>query len=178
MSLNFAEKNPDYDGKFVTAYGPKQKYDFHLEITEENQDVECRTNQQFKNSCDINNILKRYRTTGVLEHVQKYEPQFGDISDVNYKESLDIIAQANSMWETLPAERRKKFQTVENYLAFMVQDHEDYAQAILEYNESGKDSSNTDNNNSAGAPEGDSHKQQSIPDTGGSESQNSANNAE
>ena len=147
MSQQYALDNPK-DKTFRTAYGPKVKHDFHLVLTEENQEQEARTNQQFKNSCDINTILARYRTTGLLEHVSKFQPQYGDISDVEFKQALDTISQAKAEFQALPASKRKEFDGIEDYLAVMAAT-DDHIKVIMGDNQQTAQT----------APEGDSHKQ-------------------
>jgi hypothetical protein len=162
MSYQFALDNPE-DNTFRTAYGPKVKHDFHVEITEENQEQESRTNQQFKNSCDINTILARYRTTGLIEHVSKFQPQYGDISDVEYKQALDTISQAKAEFEALPASKRKEFDGIEEYLAVMAAS-DDHVATIM----------GTHERHSQESQEGDRNQQMDIDDV----TQNSADTVE
>lgn len=66
------------------------------------------TQQQFKDEADINNILERYRATGVLNQVQGF--QFGDFSDTpSYQEILNRVMDAQDRFDSLPSNIRRHF---------------------------------------------------------------------
>lgn len=70
-----------------------------------------RTHQEFKDECDINSILKKYTKTGLLPHLVKSEPKYGDFSSaLSYKESLELVLFAQEQFAALPAETRARFQ--------------------------------------------------------------------
>lgn len=67
------------------------------------------TKQEFKKSCDINLILKRYQKTGMLPIV-KNPPLYEDYSAVmDYQESLNTVIAAQEQFDNLPSEIRKRF---------------------------------------------------------------------
>lgn len=69
-----------------------------------------RTKQSDKDSCDINLILKRYESTGILPDLIRAEPRYGDFSDVpSYQEACDIVERANTQFEALEARVRDRF---------------------------------------------------------------------
>lgn len=39
---------------------------------------EGKTHQSFKDECDINNIVRTYTNTGIVTHVARLKPQYGD----------------------------------------------------------------------------------------------------
>ncbi|WNK14065.1 MAG: internal scaffolding protein [Microvirus sp.] len=66
------------------------------------------TQQQFKDEVNINNIVKRYKTTGELPEMRK--PIYGDASDVpDYQTALNTVNESRELFETLPAEIRGRF---------------------------------------------------------------------
>ena len=67
------------------------------------------TQQHSKDQVDINNIMKRYIKTGVLDHVAKYQPQYRDNNATDYQESMNIVIKADEMFSELPAQARKHF---------------------------------------------------------------------
>jgi len=67
------------------------------------------TQQQFAESCNINNILAKYQKTGLIDHVAKYQPQYGDCSGADYTEAMRTVANAKSMFEELPSSVRANF---------------------------------------------------------------------
>ena len=71
---------------------------------------EHKTQQQHKEECDINSLLRRYEKTGIMTHLQKYEGRYGDFSGENdlYEAGLQIKV-ATDMFMELPAIVRQKF---------------------------------------------------------------------
>ncbi|AZL82962.1 internal scaffolding protein [Apis mellifera associated microvirus 17] len=70
------------------------------------------TKQAFKDECDINNIVRKYSKTGILEHSAAGTPRIGDFSDItenHFHESMNIVARAQNAFEQLPAELRDRF---------------------------------------------------------------------
>ncbi len=78
------------------------------------------TKQSFKDECDINNILKKYDKTGILEHRNKYEGQYADVTGVvDYQTALNIVSSAEAAFMSLPASIRSQFQNdPHEFLAF------------------------------------------------------------
>ncbi|AXL15237.1 internal scaffolding protein [Microviridae sp.] len=69
-----------------------------------------RTEQQHKDDCDIHTIMRKARTHGIVSHTSKYAGTYGDFSTApQFKEAMDIIADANSMFESVPSHIRKEF---------------------------------------------------------------------
>lgn len=85
---------------------------------------EGRTKQADKESCDINNILKRYEKTGVLPDMIKQNPQYGDFSMApDYQEALNIVRFAEEQFAALDAHIRLRFDNdPEKFLAFASDD--------------------------------------------------------
>lgn len=68
------------------------------------------TKQSFKAECDINTILAKYRTTGVLPTLIKENPRFGDFSDVpTYQEALNTVRLAQEQFDSLSSHVRERF---------------------------------------------------------------------
>lgn len=69
-----------------------------------------RTKQSELEACDINNIMARYATTGVLTHLASGQPLYGDFSEVeDYQTSLNKVMSAEERFNSLPSDIRKKF---------------------------------------------------------------------
>lgn len=69
-----------------------------------------RTKQAFKDECDINNILKRYKTTGMLSHLARGEPVFLDVSEMpDFRSALEHVKGTQKFFEGLSAEVRSHF---------------------------------------------------------------------
>jgi phage internal scaffolding protein len=71
---------------------------------------ESLTQQHFAKEADIKTIIKKHDRTGIISHVARGIAQYGDYSEVNeYRESLDIVRQADASFMALPAELRAMF---------------------------------------------------------------------
>lgn len=90
-----------------------------------------RTQQQFKEECDVNNILRNYVSTGVLTHVSDVAPEFGDYSEVpsDYGEALELIRRSNDEFMTLPSEVRERFDNQPVNLIKFLQDENNREEA-------------------------------------------------
>lgn len=71
-----------------------------------------RVKQEFKRECDVNNILKQYSRTGMLNHVSARAAQgmYADLPDsVDYQESIALVRDAEYRFMSLPAKIRDRF---------------------------------------------------------------------
>lgn len=89
------------------AYTPKMLSDItSLQVPES----EGRTQQHFKDKCDINCIVAKYRDTNLVDHVNKYQGQYEKIvPEGTLHEHLNIVTNAQQMFESLPAFVRNRF---------------------------------------------------------------------
>lgn len=70
-------------------------------------DLPTLTEQAHKEQCEINNILKRYQQTGVLDHTNQHAGTYNDYVDApGYQDAQNMIAAANSLFESLPSQIR------------------------------------------------------------------------
>ena len=80
--------------------------------------------QHFKAECDINTIVEKYKKKGVVTHVSRFGPRYGMCSPVDLHNALNVVLEAQQMFDELPARVREKFEgDPEKFLAF-VQDEE------------------------------------------------------
>lgn len=68
-----------------------------------------RTKQSFRDECNINNIMKSFVRTGVLEHLNEHKPNYGFAPALTFKEALDTVHEATDMFADLPSAIRTKF---------------------------------------------------------------------
>lgn len=79
---------------------PKQSFKNSIKLTE----------QHHGESVKIQNILSNYERTGLITHINRREPIFADwTSAPDYYHAQKIIADANSMFEQVPAQIRAQF---------------------------------------------------------------------
>jgi len=89
-----------------------------------------RTQQHFKDQCNINSILDRYKKTGHLSHVRGASPQYGDFSlFTDLKSSIDKVSAASESFNSLPAPLRKRFQNDPTRLIDFVSNPSNYQEA-------------------------------------------------
>ena len=91
-----------------------------------------RTQQQFKDECDVNNILRNYVNTGILTHTSAVAPQFGDFSSLpsDYGEALDLIEQSRQQFMSLPSEVRERFDNSPRKLVEFLSDQANIDEAV------------------------------------------------
>lgn len=69
-----------------------------------------RTKQEFKDQCDVNHIMARYESTGLISHLAKGHPQFLDVSEIpDYQAMLDRMIAVGDFFMGLPAKIRDHF---------------------------------------------------------------------
>lgn len=71
-----------------------------------------RTQQHFKDECDIDRILKKYSATGFLVDplAPRREPLFGDFSEsMSFMEAQTRIARVREAFDSLPSQLRDRF---------------------------------------------------------------------
>lgn len=93
-------------------------------------DKNTRTEQHHKDSCDINNILKRFERTGILPG-QKGPGKYIDVSDLpTYQESLNIVINANDQFASLDSKIRDRFSNDPTKFLEFLQNPENIDEAI------------------------------------------------
>lgn len=87
---------------------------YSVDSSEENSlNTGKNTLQSEANDCDINKIVERAQQTGILasKHMTQSSPQYGDFYDVSdYKMALDVVRDAQSQFNALPASLRAEFE--------------------------------------------------------------------
>lgn len=67
------------------------------------------TEQSHKNETDMNYILRDYQRTGLIKHAKEHEGRYDDVSVQDFQEAMFLVTQAQSMFDSLPANIRKRF---------------------------------------------------------------------
>lgn len=91
----------------------RNPYNYDTNLASEESALYCtdvsRTQQNFKEECDINTILKRFNVTGQLP-VSPLQPEYGDFSGVtDYHSALNAVVAAQDAFNALPAQLRNRF---------------------------------------------------------------------
>jgi len=104
----------------------------HARVTENNEIIDpetgeishppSMTKQSFAEQCDINNILKQYKTSGIVTHInaQAQMGMYTDLpDDIDYQEGLEMIIRAERAFDSLPSKVRSRFENdPQQFLAF------------------------------------------------------------
>lgn len=72
---------------------------------------ESMTHQSMAPECDINRIMLKWQKTGVIEHRNEFQGNYGDFSEVpTYQEAMDKVIRGQEVFMTLPSSVRKQFE--------------------------------------------------------------------
>lgn len=67
-----------------------------------------RTKQEFRDECDLNTMMVKYRDTGLLPAGR--EPQYGDFTGVeDFQEAQNLLLATREQFNSLPSAQRDKF---------------------------------------------------------------------
>lgn len=110
MSLQFAkQQKTSIKPRLPYAKSPPQRKLFHQP---------SRAKQSMADECNINNIMAKYKLSGMVDHVNQHQGSYGDFTgSQTYSESLQQIINAQEAFDSLPATVRKQFQN--NPAAFL-----------------------------------------------------------
>lgn len=68
------------------------------------------TKQSCKEECDINNILKQYKKTGIMTHISNASASYLDLpTDFDYQSALNTVMEAEQAFAELPSKVRDRF---------------------------------------------------------------------
>lgn len=91
-----------------------------------------RTKQSFADESNINIIMKRYEKTGVLDHFNQHQGDYGDfIAAPDYHTAMNMIRDAGEMFMEIPATVRAQFKNDPAAFLAFVQDP-DNTDAMIE----------------------------------------------
>ncbi|AXH76661.1 MAG: internal scaffolding protein [Microviridae sp.] len=102
----------DQDG-VITYPFVRSAYNYDTDKVSRETGLKCmdptRTQQQFKDECDINVILERFGVTGRLP-LTTMQPMSGDFTGVeDYHSAVEAVRAANENFMTMPAKMRERF---------------------------------------------------------------------
>lgn len=90
-----------------------------------------RTKQSFKDQVNINKIIKKHRRTGMLEHVNRKAPFYGDVSNlVGYAEALIKVKEAEELFNNMSADIRERFNNNPQEMVTFLEDKNNLKEAI------------------------------------------------
>jgi len=82
-----------------------------------------RTQQSFKEECDINGIMARWAKTGALTNGNRLQPKYGDFTTVpEHQVAMNLVIEAQDSFDRLPAITRDYFHNDPERLMAFIQD--------------------------------------------------------
>jgi len=109
-------------------------YNYDTNVASNESGVACEepslAQQQFKDECDINNILRQFNVTGLLPEAP-LSPRYGDFSGISdYHTALNAVIAAQEGFDGLPAQIRASFNNDPEQLINFLDNPENKDQAI------------------------------------------------
>lgn len=90
-----------------------------------------RTKQADKEGCDIHNVLRRIEQGSLLPDLVKSDPRYGDFSMArDYRESMEIVLNAQQQFMALPAATRERFKNDPAQMLAFCEDKKNVEEAI------------------------------------------------
>ncbi|AXH74577.1 MAG: internal scaffolding protein [Microviridae sp.] len=84
---------------------------------------ESRTKQHFKDECDVNLIVARFQATGEMPNINTIDPQYLDVTEMDFQAHQNFIAGAQTMFNEMPSAIRSRFEnSPAKFLDFCSQD--------------------------------------------------------
>lgn len=94
-------------------------------------DKPTRTQQQFKDEVDMNNIIAKYHQTGQVTHLARKAGAYTDLSNVSdYQKSMQMVIDAQNAFDTLPAKLRARFGNDPAQLLAFMGDKNNYDEGV------------------------------------------------
>lgn len=105
-------------------------YRNRYEVIKRHSDL-TRTKQEFKDECDINLIVPKWESTGLLNHQSAHPPTYGDFSDsMEYQSAMNSLISAQQAFADLPSEIRERMHNDPGKLLDFLADEDNRDEAI------------------------------------------------
>lgn len=89
------------------------------------------TRQSFKDQVNINTILAKYRKSGMIEHLNRVSPFYGDVSELQgYQESLAVVQRADELFGALSSDVRARFGNDPSRMVDFLRDSRNFDEAV------------------------------------------------
>lgn len=92
--------------------------------------AEDRTQQSFKDECNINVLMKRYEKTGILPQGRDIPMQYADVSAIDFQSSMDRVALVRGVFSQLDARTRLRFENDPEQMLEFVANPDNAAEAV------------------------------------------------
>lgn len=88
------------------------------------------TKQSFSEEVNINSIMRRFTSTGLLSHLNHAQPRYMDCTGQDFREALETLRNASESFSELPSDIRAQFANDPAKLLDFVQDESNREKAI------------------------------------------------
>lgn len=106
-------------------------YHPHDRVQIDFKDAPLMTKQSFQAECNINEIMSKFDKTGLLEHLNTHQGDYGNfLGFEDYHTSVNRVIEANEAFMTIPAAVRAKFNNDPAKFMEFAQDHENLDELI------------------------------------------------
>lgn len=125
----------DDDGVVVSTYGVfvRTQYNYDRDAASEASALVCtdetKAQQQFKEECDINTIVRNFGLTGEMPQNPRVPLSADFIDTMDYQSSLNRLLEAEAGFMAFPAELRARFQNDPGKFIAFVEDKANEAEA-------------------------------------------------
>lgn len=122
------------DGEIVELPVVRTRFNYSMDLVSEHTGLSCpeptRTQQNFKEECDINTIVRRFGITGQLPENLRM-PQYIDYEGVfDFQSAMNAVLDAEAAFMTIPAEIRARFQNDPQQFLEFCSRPENHAEAV------------------------------------------------
>ncbi|AXL15252.1 internal scaffolding protein [Microviridae sp.] len=140
-------------------------YRVHDRVQIDFADAKCTVQRQFKDECDINTVMRKFEKSGVVTHINERSQDYIDLIGVeDYHTSMNLIIEAQNLFDSIPAKIRRKFNNSPAYFLEFVQNPENEEELIkMGFAKAIQGSSETQNKKSGGEPPKKTRKASSGP---------------
>ena len=87
----------------ATAYGKK------VRVKTDFKGIESMTKQSFAKELDVNNIIRKFNKTGILQKLTEFEGEYGDFDEYDLRTAIEKVQKATEMFQEVPSKIRAQF---------------------------------------------------------------------
>lgn len=88
---------------------PRVRHGFERKRQATIQTQESLAKQEFKEQVDIHNIIRKYKATGQITHLNRTPAKYGYATGRDFAEAMNIVVTAQESFQAMPAELRARF---------------------------------------------------------------------
>lgn len=67
------------------------------------------TKTSFAEELDVNNVIKKYNKTGILQKAHDFEGVYGEFHSYDLREAIEMVNKAQDLFLEIPSDVRRKF---------------------------------------------------------------------